>query len=877
MALALKNSSSSTANLLKYLWIMKLNQRKAIFQNEVLTRFDLFKSLFLTLPFQRVKHTGTLLPFFTTHCEKGVSENLNPELIIDSFFGQYEQYVQEEDRIDLLFRFVQYIERQVVLFDAIEDSAFQSIGRSVDTGDLDTLISQTQSNGEMKKKVLTKLRDFTVRLVLTAHPTQFYPGPVLAIINDLTEALKKNDIPNIHLLLQQLGKTPFINKEKPTPVDEAVSLAWFLENVFYKVASEIQSKIDNELDLPSEEVKQLVELGFWPGGDRDGNPNVSVDSTKKVAALLRTILFRCYYRDFRIIKRRITFRGVEKYLAVLQELFYENSFNPVDNPEDETENILDNLNAIKKVLVESHDGLFLELVEDLIRKVNTFGCFFTTLDIRQDSSVLRKTFKYLVENFHKELGVKALEPELAIKESDIPLTEFCLNPDNIEDPLVKDTLEVITLIKDIQSSGSERAVQRFIISNTQEAYDILLLMQLFLWRGWKKESLTLDFVPLFETIDDLERAPEVMRTLYSHREYKQHLERRGRRQTIMLGFSDSTKDGGYLTANWSIYKAKMELTSISREYGVDLVFFDGRGGPPARGGGKTQRFYASMGEEIANDHIQLTIQGQTISSQYGSIDTAESNIEQLLYAGIMSGIKTNPGDTLTAKQKKVMQLMADVSHEKFMKLRKDDLFLEYLETMSPLSALSSINISSRPVKRNTDSSLKLEDLRAISFVTAWSQLKQNIPGFYGLGTALEWAWENNLWSYVENLYENSGMFNTLIDNCMMSMTKSNFALTSYLANDSRFGDFWKMLNTEYELTRSYLLKLSKAPMLMNNYPIEKESILAREKIVLPLLIIQHYAIRLLQKGNNSSEKEAIYKKLISRTIYGVVNAGRNLA
>lgn len=850
---------------------MKLNQRKAIFQNEVLTRFDLFKSLFLTLPFQRVKHTGTILPFFTTHCEEGVKDKLSPEIIIDSFFGQYEQYVQEEDRIDFLFRIVQYIERQVVLFDAVEDAAFQTTGRSLDTGNLESLITNTQTDSELRKKTIEKLKDFSVRLVLTAHPTQFYPGPVLAIINDLTEAIKINDIPNIHLLLQQLGKTPFINKEKPTPVDEAVSLAWFLENVFYKVASGIQARIDDGLDLPSEEVEKLVELGFWPGGDRDGNPNVNVESTRKVASLLRTILFRCYYRDFRVIKRRITFRGIEKYLSVLQDLFYENSFNPVENPTDETENILYNLNQVKRVLNETHDGLFIDLVEDLIRKVNTFGCFFTTLDIRQDSTVLRTAYS----NLRKQ--IEATDDDQEIAKANISLSESDQDIAPSDDPLVQDTWDVIRLIREIQQSGSERAVQRFIISNCQEAYDILSLMQMFLWNGWKKDDLSIDFVPLFETIDDLERAPEVMRVLYSHKEYFKHLQLRGGRQTIMLGFSDSTKDGGYLTANWSIYKAKSELTSIAREYDIDLVFFDGRGGPPARGGGKTQRFYASMGKEIANDHIQLTIQGQTISSQYGSIDTAEYNIEQLLYAGIMSSIKSNPSDTLTDKQKQVMQRMADISHRKFKELRENDLFLKYLETMSPLKYLSSINIGSRPVKRNADRELRLEDLRAISFVTAWSQLKQNIPGFYGLGSALEWAWENNLWSYVENLYETSGMFNTLVDNCMMSMTKSNFNITSYLEEDEEFGEFWKSLQSEYELTRSYLLKLSKAPQLMENYPMEKESILAREKIVLPLLIIQHYAIRLLLNEKFDAKTEEVYKKLIGRTIYGVVNAGRNLA
>ncbi|MFC7523631.1 phosphoenolpyruvate carboxylase [Parapedobacter sp. GCM10030251] len=858
---------------------MNLSKKQAVFEDEVLTRFELFNSLFMTLPFYQVKHTGTLLPFFTAHCERGVAAKLDPEAIIESFFGQYEQYVREADRIDLLFRIIQYIERQVVLFDAVEDAAFRKTGRSDEAGLLDSVFKQTESNKELRDKLVGKLRDFSLRLVLTAHPTQFYPGPVLAIITDLTEALKKNDINNIHLLLQQLGKTPFMMKNKPTPVDEAISLAWFLEKVFYPVASAIQSKIDEEFDLPADENRQLVELGFWPGGDRDGNPNVTVEGTKRVALLLRTILFRCYYRDFRLLKRRITFRGVEKYMDILQDRFYENSFNPSENPENEKSVIVHNLKEIKRVLTDYHDGLFVELVDDLIRKVRTFGCFFATLDIRQDSSVIRQTHAYIREKYAEETGIAGDFERLdeGAKQQALKFHALDVSYGNDAHPLVVDTLRVVRLIKDIQRSGGERAAQRFIISNCQQASDILELMELFLWSDWQTESLCIDFVPLFETVDDLKRAAAVMEALYTHPHYAAHLARRGNKQTIMLGFSDSTKDGGYLMANWSIYKAKVELTAIARQYEVDLVFFDGRGGPPARGGGKTQRFYASMGKEIANDHIQLTIQGQTISSQYGSWDTAYYNIEQLLHAGLTSHIGQKDGDTLSAEKKQLIEDMAHVSHEQFLSLRHNPLFLKYLEKFSPLKFLSQINISSRPVKRNSDRELRLEDLRAISFVTSWSQLKQNIPGFFGVGSALQQAEEQGKWEQVKELYETSGMFKTIIDNCMMSMSKSNFDLTSYIQADETFGGFWARMRDEYERTKYYVLKLSGSKVLMENYPVERESIAIREKIVLPLLIIQHYAIKQLQKSGLSEKDREVFSKLVTRTVYGVVNAGRNLA
>src|SRR3569832_1611015 len=274
-------------------------------------------------------------------------------------------------------------------------------------------------------------------------------------------------------------------------------------------------------------------------------------------------------------------------------------------------------------------------------------------------------------------------------------------------------------------------------------------MFLFLWSGWKKGTLSVDFMLFFETVNDLTHAAEEMESLYVHPFYKEHLHRRGNQQTIMLGFSDSTKDGGYLMANWSIYKAKVELTALARKYGIDLAFFDGRGGPPARGGGKTHRFYASMGGEIANEHIQLTVQGQTVSSQYGSAETARFNMEQLINAGIVSSLKPNENDLLSKESKALISEMADASYNLFMDLRQHSLFVEYLEKYSPLKLLSKINISSRPTKRNADSQLRLEELRAISFVTSWSQLKQNIPGFYGVGTALKKMKDDGGWEQVK--------------------------------------------------------------------------------------------------------------------------------
>lgn len=853
-------------------------QKESTFNSEVISRYELYNSLFLTLPFYKIKDTGTLLPLFFKHCEEGVKNEKTPTEIIEAFFKKYTTYSDSKDIVDVLFRFIQYIERQVVLFDAVEDASFSKLNAMDEQTSLLSILQKNADNVLVKQKIEELIEDFNLRLVLTAHPTQFYPGNVLAIINDLTAAIKVNDINTIHSLLQQLGKTPFFNKKSPTPVDEALSLTWYLENIFYFAAANIQTGIDKRLAEYKLDPKKIVELGFWPGGDRDGNPNVTAETTLQVSKMLRQILFRCYYRDFKIIKRRITFRGVEDTMLLLQEVLYKNAFDSEAECQDISSVLLEHLNQIKSVLLNTHNGLFVNLVEDLIRKVELFGCYFASLDIRQDSRILREVHRF----YRDHNPISSLFPknydELTEEEKlkHISFKEAKVNKTAQPGPLVDDTLKTIAAIQEIQSKNGIAACHRFIISNCQQATDILQLVELFLWNGWNKNSLTIDFVPLFETVNDLKVAPQIMDILYSNPFYRAHLKNRGNRQDIMLGYSDSTKDGGYIMANWSIFNAKANLTAVAEKHNIQLAFFDGRGGPPARGGGKTHRFYASMGKEIANKHIQLTVQGQTISSLFGSLDSAEFNIEQLINAGISSGVKAKHNILLDPEHHNLLTTMAEDGYNAFLELREHPLFLKYLEKLSPLKLLSKVNISSRPVKRNTDSELKLEDLRAISFVTAWSQLKQNIPGFYGMGTALKKQEEAGNWAKISKTYQESVYFRTIIDNCTMSMSKSDFSITAHLASDKEFGAFWKQLRDEFVLAQEMLLKLSGLNSLMENYPVEKKSIATREKIILPLVLIQHFALHKLQNNTNADEKQ-ILEKLAIRTVFGIVNAGRNLA
>ena len=855
-----------------------VNNTLQLFRNLVGTKFQLYNSLFTALPFHRVEKTGIFLSLFLLHCEEGFAKEQSPEEILNSFFEQYTTYRDEQQQLDLLFRFVQYSERQVVLFDALEDAAFRDIHDMQGAGSLRHLqsgVTQYQKEEQLAKK----LEDFAVRLVLTAHPTQFYPGEVLGIINDLSKALINDNTAQVNMYLQQLGKTPFFKKEKPTPYDEAISLVWFLENVFYQAAGRIMYYLKSHFPDAVSSANPLIRMGFWPGGDRDGNPFVKAATTLQVADALRSAVIKCYYLDVRRLKRRLTFRGVENELATLEQKLYGNLFIPGHRTNLCREEILDTLQRIRTTILEQHNGLFVHLVESLISKVELFGLFFATLDIRQDSSVhgpLLETIAAESDVLPKDYA--SLSDEAKIKA--LLNIKGRISSSQLKDPLQYDTLESIKAMQTIQAANGEEGCHRYIISHSTSALNVIEVYGLFLLGGWQKEQISVDIVPLFETIDDLRQAGEVMRSLYENEDYRQHLQRRGNKQTIMLGFSDGTKDGGYLMANWSIYKAKEELTQLSRQAGIDVVFFDGRGGPPGRGGGKTHQFYASMGRNIANKEIQLTIQGQTVSSNFGTIDAAQFNLEQLIHAGIANELFSSREVTLSAEEEALLQALADEGYRSFNQLKQHPNFLDYLEHTSPLRYYAEANIGSRPSKRNAAARLTLNDLRAVPYVGAWSQLKQNVPGFYGVGSALQQLEKAGKWEALRQLYKRSLFFKTLLDNCEMAMIKSYMPLTAHLTKDERYGPVWRMIRDEFELTKKYLLQLSGQSSLMADSPVDQLSIQMRERIVLPLVTIQQYAltrIRELEKQGGGKDQKAVFEKLVVRCSFGIINAGRNSA
>jgi len=856
--------------------------KKERFNDKVLSRFNLYNSIFSTLPYESIAKTGVMLPLFERICIDGYKKSNNPTKIVNDFFATYMSGSDDPEKVSLLFRFIQYIERQVVLFDAVEDASFSQINNLDGRGTLRSLKEEVESKN--KKSELKKyLSKFKIRPVLTAHPTQFYPGSVLGIITDLTSAVKNNNLAEIKVLLSQLGKTPFFKNKKPTPYDEAVSLTWYLENVFYNSISNIYKYIKINIFDGKDFDNDIVNLGFWPGGDRDGNPFVTTKITLKTANKLRSDIIKNYYRDIRSLRRRLTFKNIEDKVVEIENRLYKSIFNESKTPKISLDELKTELNKIKNILINEHNSLFLEELDEIIDKVKIFGYHFASLDIRQDSrihsSVFNSVFKIAQKNLNKLFPDNYLDLNEEKKIKILSKIKGDISPDLFNDELSVSTLSSIRAMKEIQSNNGEKACNRYIISNNQSALNILEVFTMFRLSNW--ENPTVDIVPLFETVSDLKVASKVMESVYANPVYKNHLKQRNNQQTIMLGFSDGTKDGGYLMANWSILKAKEALTSVSRKHGIKVIFFDGRGGPPARGGGNTHQFYSSMGEFVESDEIQLTVQGQTISSNFGTVQSCQYNLEQLLSSGIQNRVLNDVNNSSSKEDKLILDKLANISYKAYTDFKNHPMFVPYLEHVSTIKYYAKTNIGSRPSKRGSaDAKFDFSSLRAIPFVGSWSQLKQNVPGFYGVGTALKYYSDRKEFSKIKNLYKSSPFFRTLISNSMMSLTKSFFKLTAYMKNDPQYGEFWLLIYNEYKLTKKFILRLSGFDHLMQNEPANKASIQTREKIVLPLITIQQYALRKIkdiENGNHPKKDLSLYEKMVTRSLFGNINASRNSA
>jgi len=832
------------------------------YQSEVVLKYQIYNGLFLGLPFDDPDQAGARLPIFTKMCTDWLSEGKTAPDVVDKYLGVVP--IPEKNKLGLLIKFLQFIERQVVLFDSLEDAAFNQVNDMSGYGTIDYMLHKINSEQlKYSKQLKELLKNYKTRLVLTAHPTQFYPNVILAIIVQLGNAIRDNDLDMVRDLFLQMGMTRFANKSKPTPIDEALSIIWYLEHVFYPVVPQIQSKLSADL--------VNLDIGFWPGGDRDGNPYVTAQVTLEVADKLRNSLMCLYYKDIQNLRLRLTFEGPYDNLGKIALKIKKDQYVSYLELITDLEQIVNDLN-------NNYQGAFQNLVQDLILKVNIFKFYFTKIDIRQNSAI----HKRVVHSILAEMQVSSIYKDLS---EDMKLQLLIDNWGgfkelNFRDELVVEVLNTIKAVAQIQKVNGKTAIERYIISNTDSVssiIEVLWLVKLINNTLSQEERIIIEIVPLFETIDDLDHSCTIMEQLFNLSCYAKNIKKLGNQQTIMLGFSDGTKDGGYLMANWAIFQAKKKLSRLAKKYSINVTFFDGRGGPPSRGGGNTHAFYQSLAQEIEVHEIQLTIQGQTISANFGTYDSAIFNMENLITAGIAGKLFTSKTAIMHEDQEKLIDQLAELSLKYYLDLRNDPLFLDYLQEITPLNYLAAANIGSRPAKRNKDSQLKLEDLRAIPFGGAWMQMKQNILGYYGIGSAVQLLinLDKQALHKLQYLYQHSLFFKGLIDNSMQSLATTNFEITRHLQKDLKFGCFWQKLHDEALLSARMLFLVSGHNKLIADNPVKELSTNFREQIIMPLLLIQQYAMDKLRKLSSDTDEYATYEHLVRKSLAASINASRN--
>ncbi|WP_082233915.1 phosphoenolpyruvate carboxylase [Halobacillus massiliensis] len=801
---------------------------------------------------------------------------------------------------------------------------------------LESAVLNLKENNIDKTVIQDVLNTLSLELIITAHPTEATKRTVLEIQKriagilkeldsaQLTKGEKENLEESLFNEVTVLWQTDELRERKPTVMDEVRNGLYYFDQTLFDVLPDIHQELENRLSevYPEEnwQVPNILHFGSWIGGDRDGNPNVTPDITwdtlkkqrqlvlKKYEAVLIELMKRFSHSTNRIHISESFIQSVtedEKHLPKdkvwrAESEIYRRKFAIIlekirqvgksEHGYDTAEELLDDLYEIQNSVKEHHPTKHeLKMLQKLVRQVKLFGFHLATLDIRNHSGEHESAIDELLKNVgitedYSQLPenekVKLLENVL---KDPRPIT--LLNEDYSEE--TQEMLKVFHLIREAHKEFGERSIQVYLISMTESASDLLEVLVLAKEAGIYRlhtngeiES-SLNVAPLLETVDDLKAGPEILKSLFEMDVYRKHLNNLGSNQEIMLGYSDGSKDGGTLTANWRLYKAQQEIHDMAKEYNVGLKFFHGRGGSLGRGGGPLNRSIASQPLDTLGDGVKITEQGEVLSSRYLIREIAYRSLEQgistLLEGAANISKETEQANSWDDLWEDVMETAANVSLEKYQSLVfKDEDFLTYFNDVTPLQEISELNIGSRPMKRKD--STKFENLRAIPWVFAWTQNRQLIPAWYASGTGLkEFADqdEKNL-THLQNMYNNWPFFRSTIDNLQMALTKADlFTAKEYteLAGDKDMGErIFNNIAEEYEKTKDILLKITGDNELLDHQPTIQESVKLRNPYVDPLNFLQVELIKNLRNHENGHD-ELLTEVLL--TISGIAAGLRN--
>ncbi len=822
-------------------------------------------------------------------------------------FSTYFQMVNTAEKVHRIRRRREYL-RDVVHYQpgGLEDTFIKLRASGIDAEGLQEL-----------------LNSLVIEPIFTAHPTEPTRRTILRkeqnIVKHLVDLLNPTMTPqesdaamqNIRLLATTGWQTEEHPSEQMTVADELEHVLFFVTDVLYRAIPPFYEDIESAItriygdDGKHIEIPSILHFGSWVGGDMDGNPNVGAKTIRETLARQRSLILDLYYSECASLSAKLsqstgrsTFNQevldkIEEYRVVFANAYHavparhrdmpyrvflqlvqqrlQSTYDDDVMPYEKVEDLLSDIQLIADSLAANKGefaGLF--AVRRLLRRISTFGFHMVTLDIRQDAEVHRHVVgECLGEDNWLEMSAEARADRIV---EAISTRESA--PMNLSTTARK-TIAVFQAIASCNRKYGPKAIGPFVISMTQGSDDILSVLLLAQWGELhnKRGDVPLDIAPLLETVDDLHQGPAIVESLLSVELYRKHLSRRDDRQTVMIGYSDSNKDGGLASARWALQAAQEIIVNTAQAHGIELVLFHGRGGTISRGGSKTHVAVLGAPPVTVNGRLRVTEQGEIINEKYGLRGIALRTLEQMTGSVALATALPRHRGNDQPEWHAMMDIIANESRRVYRKLvYESPNFYEYFRKATPIDLIERMRIGSRPSSRRR--LCGIADLRAIPWVFAWTQARFVLPGWFGVGSGFKKAIEQFGESAVREMFTEWYFQRSLTADTEMVLAKSDLGIAklySQLAGDLH-EEFFPIIEDEYQLTRDLILEYSDHETLLEGDVTLQRAIMLRNPYVDPMSLLQ---VDLLSRWRATQyEDEEIFSALLA-SVNGIAQALQN--
>jgi len=782
-------------------------------------------------------------------------------------------------------------------------------------------ILQAQKDGKTfdSKELQVWIDNFSVRPVFTAHPTEAARRSVLSKMTTIAQLLEQPDsqIKNERLAetIDLLWQTDELRLGRPEPLDEAVNSIYYLDELLIQTVPEVLAEFANEVKRLGVQLSlnaRPLSFGTWIGGDRDGNPNITAEVTKAAILLQNSHFTRTVFEHLDELRQALSIStklaevSAELEKSVVQDLEklpeIENRYRRINVEEPyrlkatairhklaltqvrhasglphfpgrdykNTLELINDLEIMRTSLLANNGQLIATgLLERITRAISAFGLTHASMDIREHSDVHHQLLSQIFSN---------LTPALINSQLDSKEQPNLENLDESSDRCFKTFVAINELV---DRFGSE-VIESYIISMTKSADDVMAAVLIAKMAGLislnpGKEFAKIGFVPLLETVTELSSADKILDDLLSNQNYRKIVKLRGNLQEVMLGYSDSNKDAGITTSQWEIHKAQRKLRDVAIKHGVKLRLFHGRGGSVGRGGGPTYDALIALPWGSIDGQIKMTEQGEVISDKYGLPALAKENLELTLAAALEATIlnrepRQSAGDLNSWND--CMDLISDHAFAAYRGLVDQADLPAYFYASTPVEQLGNMFLGSRPSRRPQDSG-GLDSLRAIPWVFGWTQSRQIVPGWYGVGSGLKAAREAGKGDLLQKLLKDWHFFRTFISNVEMTLAKTDLTISQRYVNelvDPSLHKIFDQIKSEFDLTVKELLLMTNKTEILGNQPILARTLQIRDTYLAPLQLLQ---ISLLKRARSQKDVDPLLARALLLTINGVAAGLRN--